>query len=95
MEIGAKYYGRNMLLFVAKVDKNPKVGISVGKRIGNAVKRNRAKRIMREIVRLSKHRIAPGFGIVIVPRATVILNSFAASMLEFEDILRRAGCFFE
>ena len=80
------------MVFVAKIDKNSKVGISVGRRIGNAVKRNRAKRIMREIVRLTKHRIAPGLGIVIVPKSAATRNSFESGMLEFLDILRRAGC---
>ena len=44
------------------------LGITVGKKLGNAVERNRAKRIIRAAYRLSEKEIPLGYNIVIVAR---------------------------
>ena len=43
----------------------PRLGISIGKSCGNAVVRNRLKRLLREAFRQNKHLIAPGFDFVV------------------------------
>jgi ribonuclease P protein component len=43
-------------------------GISVGKRVGNAVVRNRVKRRLREIIRLSP--LQSGWDFIVIARAT-------------------------
>jgi ribonuclease P protein component len=45
-----------------------RLGITVGRRIGNAVKRNRVKRLIREFYRLHKARFPQGYDIVIVAK---------------------------
>lgn len=45
-----------------------RVGITVGGKIGNAVKRNRIRRRLREIYRLNETAFRTGFDIVIVAR---------------------------
>jgi len=46
-----------------------RVGITAGKKVGNAVQRNRARRIIRESFRNVLPRLRPGFDIVFVARS--------------------------
>jgi ribonuclease P protein component len=45
-----------------------RVGFTVSKRIGCAVKRNRIKRLLREIYRRNKEIFPPGYDIVLIAR---------------------------
>lgn len=47
----------------------PRLGLSVGRKIGNAVRRNRIKRLIREAFRLEAAELPPGFDLVCIPRA--------------------------
>ena len=45
---------------------HPRLGISISKKAGNAVKRNRLKRLAREAFRLSQHEIPPKFDYLLI-----------------------------
>lgn len=47
----------------------PRLGLSVSRRMGKAVVRNRWKRVIREAFRLSRVRLPPGLDLVVVPKA--------------------------
>ena len=47
---------------------HPRLGITVSRRVGNAVERNRWKRLIRESFRLTQHRL-PALDLVCVARA--------------------------
>ena len=63
-------------LLAHKMDDAPsRVGIIVGKRFGNAVRRNRVKRVFRELVRYSYSELVPGRGVLVFPKRDALLQS--------------------
>jgi ribonuclease P protein component len=51
-----------------------RLGLSVGRRWGNAPARNRTKRLYREAFRLSKQKLPVGLDLVLVPRRAAKLS---------------------
>ena len=52
------------------------VGIVVGRRFGNAVRRNRSKRLFRELVRAIYPDLIPGYHLLIFPKRDALTISF-------------------
>ncbi len=64
-------------------------GFTVGKRVGNAVVRNRIKRRLREVARHSE--VARGWDLVVVARGEAASADFHKLGLALTSLLRRAG----
>ncbi|AWM41529.1 Ribonuclease P protein component [Gemmata obscuriglobus] len=47
---------------------HPRLGCSVSRKVGNAVMRNRYKRLFREAFRLSQHDLPQGVDLILIPR---------------------------
>ena len=62
-------------------------GWSIKKALGNAVRRNRIRRRLREIFRLHRREITPGWDIVVHPRATVATTEFPTLVQEMMKLL--------
>ncbi len=62
-------------------------GMSVKKAQGRAVTRNRIRRRVREILRLHRQEIAPGWDIVIHPRSSVATTEFSLLAVELLHLL--------
>ena len=58
---GIRVRGDTVILFYRPADVEPfRIGFSTRKKLGNAVRRNRARRLMREVFRLHQHEVKPG-----------------------------------
>ncbi len=66
-------------------------GFTASKRIGNAVQRNRARRRMREAVRLRLDDIKPGWDVVFIARKAIADASFQDVQAACEQLLARAN----
>ena len=60
--------GPLLLFLLANDGKRTRFGISVSKKLGNAVRRNRVKRLLREAYRLQQHDLPQGFDWLVVVR---------------------------
>lgn len=68
-------------------------GFSVSKRVGGAVLRNRVRRRLREIVRLRRPALAPGWDVVLIARPPVAQAEFRQIETAVERLLQQAGLY--
>ena len=84
-ERGARIRGRFSTLFVLPNNQTRgRLGIAATKKLGGAVQRNRAKRLIREVFR--RNKLAAGLDVVVVPRRELL----GATLLALESDYRAA-----
>jgi ribonuclease P protein component len=83
---GRSHASRHLVVYAfprADDEEDPRLGISVGRKLGGAVERNRIKRLLRDAFWSTAGELTPGHDFVIVARP-------AAGELEGEDAIERA-----
>jgi ribonuclease P protein component len=68
-----------------------RLGISVSKKVGNAVVRNRLRRKIKEIIRLSENQIKPEIELIIIARKPAVEMEYAELRRSVFHVLNRAG----
>jgi ribonuclease P protein component len=93
---GRRASSRQFVIFFAPKpagDAGPQAtrfGLSVKRALGSAVVRNRIRRRIREILRLHRRELSPGWDVVIHPRSSVATLPFAALERELVGLLANA-----
>jgi ribonuclease P protein component len=79
--------------FTVILSPNPsgekRLGIAVSKKVGNAVKRNRIKRLLREFFRLNKDQLPDSKDMVIIAKKDVSPLKYRDVCLELADIFKK------
>ena len=70
---------------------SPKLGVVTSKRIGGAIERSRARRLLRESFRLHQHEFMQPVELVLVARPSIAGRDFAEVEKDFLTTLRRAA----
>ena len=68
-----------------------RLGITTGVQLGNAVKRNRARRRIRELYRTHEQGVPTGYDIVVVARTRAIYGRYAEMDRCFGQLTRKLG----
>lgn len=84
-----------MVVAVANGLEQPRLGLSVGKRIWkSAVRRNRVRRIFREAFRLSQFELPAGFDLILIPAAKALEPKLEATTEELVRLAAKAAARF-
>jgi ribonuclease P protein component len=69
----------------------PRLGLSVSRKVGKAIVRNRWKRLLREAFRLSRPELPQGLDLVVIPRGSAEpeLNSLMESLQKLAARINR------
>lgn len=68
-----------------------RLGVITGRRLGKAVVRTRARRLLRESFRLHQHELTQPLDLILVARESAARKTFAGVERDFLSALRRAG----
>ena len=85
--------GNSYLVLYARRNRSEqnRVGLTVSKKLGCAVVRNRVRRRLREVYRLNECRFAPGWDIVVVARSRCITADFEKLTESYLSLAEKAG----
>ena len=88
---GKSFANRQFIVYVLKVEQPEfRLGLSVSKKVGNAVARNRVKRYIRQTFLELKDDLLPNADYIIIARPQAATMDFHESKKSLEHVLRIA-----
>jgi ribonuclease P protein component len=88
-----KSYAHPLIVLVGlenKTEDHPRLGVAAGRSVGNAVHRNRAKRLMRAALQPFLPKISPGWDILLLARKPMRDATYQSTQAAVLQLLRRA-----
>ena len=91
---GTTAHANSCLVLYARRNRSAtnRVGVTVSKKLGGAVVRNRVRRRLREVYRLHEAEFLPGWDIVVVARTRAIHAPFPKLTQAYLEAAKAAGC---
>lgn len=90
---GRRVAGRLAVLYALETPGQPRaVGVVTSRKLGGAVARNRARRLLREAYRLNKQKLKDHVQLVFVARPAINGCRFAEVESAVLELCRAAGC---
>jgi ribonuclease P protein component len=86
-ERGTRIQGRYSTVFLLPNAAGSRLGVAATRKLGGAVERNRAKRLIREVFRRSK--VAQNIDVVVVPRRELLDVSLIDLEADYRAIVER------
>ena len=91
---GRKYWSRFFVIYVLPNRFNSvRLGITVSKKAGGSVQRNRIKRLVRESFRFIKCKLKKGYDIIVIGRKPAFQLKCQQAQSELMCLFRRARLF--
>ena len=86
-------HGNSYLVLYARKNRTctNRVGVTVSKKLGGAVVRNRVRRRLREVYRLHEQQFSPGWDIVVVARSRCIRADFGKLTHAYLSLAEKPG----
>jgi ribonuclease P protein component len=81
---GRKYQGKYFTAFVLPNHRQePRIGITVTRKVGKSVERNRSRRLIREVFRRNKWRVSEGIDIVLNVKESLLGAGYSQLETDF------------
>jgi ribonuclease P protein component len=92
-DLSLRAKGRYLTILVAPNDGGiTRLGIVASRKLGNAVKRNRAKRLIRQIFRQTRGLpVEPAVDVVVIPRRELFDAAYSSLESDFRGTLQRCA----
>jgi ribonuclease P protein component len=88
---GKSFADKALVLYVVpNATGKRRVGVAAGKRLGNAVVRNRVKRLLREAYRLHQSELVGGFDLILVGRRPLVHANLAQTVAALLNVSVKA-----
>jgi ribonuclease P protein component len=87
-----KSYAHPLIVLIALPNQaeDTRFGVAAGRSVGNAVRRNRAKRLLRNAIQQYLPAIKPGWDVVVIARHTMARATFDQTVTALAVLLGRA-----
>jgi len=88
-----KSYAHPLVVLVTRAAELPRVriGVTAGRTVGNAVHRNRAKRLLREALRPTLKDLPAGWDLILIARQGMAGATLEETRMALASLFRRAG----